>query len=394
MTPNKTTGSNATVQRLLMQMPQWKQLSSPGSHKVLSRIERCHTADFGYHAYRCSDSDCGAMQYIYHSCRNRHCPACGNNKKEEWIESRMKELLPVKYYHAVFTLPHQLNSLVLGNRTAMFKLLFDAASYTLLKFGNDDKYLGAQLGIIMVLHTWGQQLNFHPHVHCIVSGGSIDTNKQWKEAVKAKHKFLFPAKAVATVYRAYFLKQLQQQLDKGIVTMTGEQHDGWLTLRSSLYNKEWITYFKEPMGGPAQVVEYLGRYTHKVAISNHRIKCIDSDNNVTFEYKDYADEGKNKPMTLTGEEFIRRYEQHILPPGFCKIRHYGYLGNYKRKQRANEILQQMDLPKHAPQAEVSTAIRMIEKYGSDRLLCRSCKKAKLELMYVIDITGSKEVQRE
>jgi Putative transposase/Transposase zinc-binding domain len=394
MTPNKTTGSNATVQRLLMQMPQWKQLSSPGSHKVLSRIERCHTADFGYHAYRCSDSDCGAMQYVYHSCRNRHCPACGNNKKEAWIESRMKELLPVKYYHAVFTLPHQLNSLVLGNRTAMFKLLFDAASYTLLKFGNDDKYLGAQLGIIMVLHTWGQQLNFHPHVHCIVSGGGIDNNKKWKEAVKAKHKFLFPAKAAAEVYRACFLKQLQQEIDKGIVTMTGEQHDEWLTLRSSLYNMEWITYFKEPMGGPAQVVEYLGRYTHKVAISNHRIKCIDSDNNVTFEYKDYADEGKKKPMTLTGEEFIRRYEQHILPPGFCKIRHYGYLGNYKRKQRANEILQQMDLPKHAPQAEVSVAIRMIEKYGSDRLLCSSCKKAKLELMYVVDITGSKEVQRE
>ena len=174
--------------------------------------------------------------------------------------------------------------------------------------------------------------------------------------------------------------------------MTAEQHDGWLTLRSSLYNIEWITYFKEPMGGPAQVVEYLGRYTHKVAISNHRIKCIDSHNNVTFEYKDYADEGKKKPMTLTGEAFIRRYEQHILPPGFCKIRHYGYLGNYKRKQRVNEILRQMNLPQHARPAAVGAAIRMIEKYGSDRLLCSSCKKAKLELMYVVDITGNKEVQ--
>src|SRR5664279_1882440 len=225
MIANKTTGSKATLKTLLLQMPQWKQVTSPGSHQVLSRIERCHTADFGDHAYSCSDSDCGAMQYIYHSCRNRHCPACGNNKKEVWIESRMKELLPVKYYHAVFTLPHQLNSLILGNRTAMFKLLFDAASYALLKFGNDDKYLGAQLGIIMVLHTWGQQLNFHPHVHCIVSGGGIDKDKRWKEAVKAKHKFLFPADAVAEVYRAYFLKHLQQHIDNGIVTMTAEQRE-------------------------------------------------------------------------------------------------------------------------------------------------------------------------
>ena len=176
--------------------------------------------------------------------------------------------------------------------------------------------------------------------------------------------------------------------------MSEQLHTDWLTLRSSLYNIEWITYFKEPMGGPAQVVEYLSRYTHKVAISNHRIKCIDSDNNVTFEYKDYTDEGKKKIMTLTGEEFIRRYEQHILPPRFCKIRHYGYLGNYKRKQRVNEILQQMNLPQHAPQAAASTAIRMIKKYGSDRLLCSHCKKAKLELLYVVDIYGRKEVQRE
>jgi len=376
-------------------MPGWKEMTLPGSHKVLSRIQRCRTADFGYYAYRCSDSDCGAMQYVYHSCRNRHCPGCGNSKKEEWIEARMKELLPVKYYHAVFTMPHQLNSLVMGNRKAMFNLLFDAASYTLLKFAADEKYIAAQPGIIMVLHTWGQQLSFHPHVHCIVSGGGIDKNKQWKEAVKAKHKFLFPTKAVAEVYRPYFLKQLQQQIDKGIVTMTEEQHADWPALRSALYNIEWITYFKEPMGGPAQVLEYLGRYTHKVAISNHRIKRLDIDNNVTFEYKDYADEGKKKSMTLPGEEFLRRYEQHILPPRFCKIRHYGYLGNYKRKQRVNEILQKMDKPQHAVQLQVSTAIRMIEKYGTDQLLCKSCKKAKLELLYVLNTGGGrKEVQRE
>jgi len=232
----------------------------------------------------------------------------------------------------------------MGNRKEMFTLLFDAASYALLKFAKDEKYLGAQPGIIAVLHTWGQQLSFHPHMHCIVSGGGIDSDKRWKEAVKAKHKFLFPAKAVAEVYRAYFLKQLQRQIDKLIIKMGEEQQKDWLTLRSSLYKIDWIVDFREPMGGPAQVLEYLGRYTHKVAISNHRIKRIDMDNKVTFEYKDYTDDGKKKMMTLRGEEFIRRYEQHILPHRFCKIRHYGYLGNYKRKQRVNEVLKQMGKP--------------------------------------------------
>ncbi len=394
MAASNTAGTRATVQQLLQQMPRWKEMTAPGSHKVLSRIERCRTADFGYHAYRCAESDCGAMQYVYHSCRNRHCPQCGNSKKEEWIEARMKELLPVKYYHTVFTMPHQLNSLVMGNRIAMFNLLFDAASYTLLKFSGNEKYLDAQPGIIAVLHTWGQTLSFHPHIHCIVSGGGIDKDKRWKEAVKAKHKFLFPAKAVSDVYRGYFLKKLQQHIDKGFVTMTAEQHKDWLNLRTSLYNINWIVDFREPMGGPAQVLEYLGRYTHKVAISNHRIKRIDIDNNVTFEYKDYTDECKKKTMTLPGNEFLRRYEQHILPPRFCKIRHYGYLGNYKRRERINEILQQMDIPQHPKQLLISSTIRMIEKYGNDALLCSRCKKAKLELLYVVDINGKKEVQRE
>ena len=377
MAVSNATGSRATVQQLLQQMPLWKEMTAPGSHKVLSRIERCRTADFGYHAYRCADSNCGAMQYVYHSCRNRHCPQCGNSKKEEWIEARMKELLPVKYYHAVFTVPHQLNSLFLGNRVAMFNLLFDAVSYTLLKFSGDEKYLGAQPGIIAVLHSWGQQLSFHPYIHCIVSSGGIDKDKRWKEAVKAKHKFLSPTKAVKPVYRAYFLKQLQQQIDKGIVTMSEEHNSEWMTLRSKLYKMEWIVDFREPMGGPAQVVEYLGRYTHKVAISNHRIKHIDMDNKVIFEYKDYTDEGKKKTMALPGDEFLRRYEQHILPPRFCKIRHYGYPGNYKRKERVNEILQQMDIPQHPEQLLISSAIRMIEKYGNDGLLCSRCKKANL-----------------
>ena len=168
-------------------MPGWTKLVNENSIPVLSRIQGCHTATFGCHAYRCSDEGCGSMHYVYHACRNRHCPSCGNNKKEDWIESRLQELLPVKYYHIVFTVPHQLNSLIMGNRKAMFDLLFNAASYTLLKFAGNEKWLGAQPGIIAVLHTWGQQLSFHPHVHCIVSGGGILKDNVWKQAVKVKY---------------------------------------------------------------------------------------------------------------------------------------------------------------------------------------------------------------
>jgi len=388
-------GRDATVQRLLLQLPQWREVTHPGSHKVLSALEKCHTAALGCHVYRCSDSDCGAMHYQYHSCRNRHCPSCGGSKREAWIEARMKELLPVKYYHIVFTLPHQLNPLVMGNRKALFDLLMEAASYTLLTFAGDARYLGATPGIIMILHTWGQTLSFHPHVHCIVSGGGIGKAGKWREALKAKHHYLFPDKALAVVYRAYFLKHLQRLVDKGVVSMSDEQHRQWLTLRSSLYQQPWITYCKAPFGGPAQVVEYLGRYTHKVAISNGRITKIDAQNKVTFRYKDYAEEGKQKEMTLCGEEFLRRFEQHILPPRYCKIRHYGYLANRGRRGRVNGILEQLQLPQHPEPRQVSAVIRLIEQRGHEGLVCPVCGKATLALLYVCDSGGRrKEVLRE
>jgi len=377
-----TTSIKPGVQQLLQRMNGWQNMVHKNSIPVLSSIERCHTAAFGYHAYRCSDSDCGAMQYVYHGCRNRHCPCCGNNKKEEWIEARLQELLPTKYYHIVFTIPHQLNSLVMGNRKELFDLLFNSASYTLLKFAGDEKYLGAQPGIIAVLHTWGQQLTFHPHIHCIVSGGGIIQDNKWKDAVKAKHGILFPTNAMKPVYRGYFLKQLQKGIDNGKVKMNEDQKRNWSSLRTQLHNTEWIVDSRQPMGGPQQVVEYLGRYTHKVAISNHRIKHIDADNNITFQYKDYADQAKKKMMTLSGKEFLRRFEQHLLPKRFCKIRHYGYLGNYRRKERVNAVLKQMGKPQHAVPVQVSLVIRMIEKYGTDKMICPCCKKSPLELMYV------------
>ena len=334
----------AAVQQVLLKHYETKADANMHVQKVLHCLMICRTAALGYHAYRCSDEACGHIKYQYHSCRDRHCPNCGAIKKQEWIEARMQELLPVKYYHVVFTLPHQLNSLVLGHRKLLYKLLFDASSQTLLTFAKDPQYLDALPGIISVLHTWRQQLSFHPHVHCIVSGGGIAKNNSWKDAKKNNYRFLFPLKAMHTVYRAKFVQSLQQMIAKGEVIMP-DGTDG-KTLISLLYQKDWIVYAKAPFGGPHAVIEYLGRYTHKVAISNHRICTINADDTVTFDYKDYANNNSKKQMTLSCNQFIGRFKQHILSQKFTKIRTYGYLANRNRQGRINEVLKGMKLPLH------------------------------------------------
>lgn len=373
------TTPRATVQQVLQKHYEPKPDANIHVQNVMQRLKTCRTAALGYHAYRCSDEACAHIKYQYHSCRDRHCPNCGALKKQEWIEARMQELLPVKYYHVVFTLPHELNSLVPGHRKLLFKLLFDASSQTLLTFAKDPKYLAATPGIISVLHTWGQQLSFHPHVHCIVSGGGITKDNTWKEARKSKYDFLFPVKAMKEVYRAKFLEALQQMTAKGEVTMP-EGTDG-KELINLLYRKEWIVYAKAPFGGPHAVIEYLGRYTHKVAISNHRI-CSMDDDTVTFEYKDYADGNKKKQMSLMPKEFIRRFRQHVLPKGFTKIRTYGYLANRKRHQRINEVLKSMKLPLHKGLIKIPLELRMQQQYGINIHECPCCKGKTLQLVQV------------
>jgi len=349
--------------------------------KVLQRIRTCRTAALGYHVYQCSNGECGHIQYQYHSCRDRHCPNCGAVKKQEWIEARSRELLPVKYYHVVFTLPHELNSLVMGHRKLLYKLLFDASAATLLTFAKDEKYLSALPGIISVLHTWGQQLSFHPHIHCIVSGGGITANDEWKEATKNKWQFLFPVEAMSTVYRGKFLEVLQQMITRGEVILPVDTD--CKQLFNLLYQKEWVVYAKAPFGGPHAVIEYLGRYTHKVAISNHRIQSInEEEGTVAFGYKDYADGDKQKQMTLTIEEFVRRFAQHILPERFTKIRTYGYLANRNRHRRIKEVLQKMKLPLHKGLVEIPIAVRMLEQYGIDITECPCCKNKTLQLMKI------------
>lgn len=380
------TKPRATLQQVLQ-----KQYQQPGEttnfhvQKVLQRLRTCRTASMGYHVYRCSDKGCGHIKYQYHSCRDRHCPNCGAVKKQEWIEARMQELLPVKYYHVVFTLPHELNSLVMGHRRLLYKLLFEASSQTLLSFAKDPQYLGAMPGIISVLHTWGQCLSFHPHIHCIVSGGGIGADAEWKHAKKNSYRFLFPVKAMGIVYRAKFLQALQSLIEQGEVILPAGRPGkaDAKQLLDILYKKDWIVYAKAPLAGPHGVIEYLGRYTHKVAISNHRIMGIDEqENTVSFAYKDYADGNKQKQMTLDSKEFIRRFEQHILPKRFTKIRTYGYLANRNRRNRINAVLTKMKLPLHKGLVKIPIQVRLMEQYGINITQCPCCNQNTMQLLLV------------
>lgn len=351
------------------------------SKKVFEQLTYCHTAQAGVHVNRCDNADCRHEQYQYHNCGNRHCPNCGGMKREQWLEDKTAELLPTSYYHVVFTLPHELNAVIMGNRKAMFKLLFDASSYTLLKLSSDEQWLGATPGIISILHTWGQDLSFHPHVHCIVSGGGV-LNHQWKKEKRENKMYLFPQKLMQTIYKAYFLKQLRELIaDK---TLCIAEDDSIEKTIKTIGFKKWNVYAKRPFGGPLQVLEYLGRYTHKVAITAHRIQSIDAVNNrIQFKYKDYRLRGTDnmhKEMTLSVAEFNRRFEQHILPKGFVKIRHYGYLKNHQRKQRLQQLFATLQLPPAPPKVAIPVRQRILEKTGTDITLCPSFKVGTTETM--------------
>jgi len=297
---------------------EFETLYSPNTYvqRTLSALLRCRTSSLGGHVDKCDQ--CGHIRISYNSCRNRHCPKCQNTQREAWIESRKQDLIPVPYFHVVFTVPGKLNDLFLHNPVFLYNLLFRSAWETIAQFSFIK--LQAETGMIAVLHTWGQNLSLHPHVHCVVPGGGINYKGQWKgvnTSVNGK-VFLFNVKNVSSVFRGKFMAGMQKHLpqDKGFI------HD--------LYKTPWVVYTKEPFAGPNQVIEYLGRYTHRVAINNHRLLAIDEDG-VRFRYRDYRD-NRQKVMTLEGAEFLRRFCQHILPKGFVKIRHFGLLASSKRSQ--------------------------------------------------------------
>lgn len=372
----------ATIQSILHSTP----FENCNAHtkNVFAQIQKCRTPALGYHLYQCNEEACKGIKYVYHSCRNRHCPSCGSSQQAQWIDDRRSELLPINYYHVVFTLPHELNSIILGNRTPLFKLLFDASSKTLLQFGADKKYLGAIPGIISVLHTWGQQLSFHPHIHCIVSGGGIaidkaDKSMAWKNGIRNQDGFLFPVKAMAQVYKAIFIKGVRALIEQDKIRIQDKKETE--TLLQKIYQKDWVVYAKKPFAGPLQVIEYLARYTHKVAISNHRI-LSETDHTVTMQYKDYADKNKSKTMTLTKQEFIRRFEQHILPKHFCKIRTTGYLANRGRTQRIKTICSLMKIPPPPPKIKIPWQLRLLEQFKIVYNECPCCKQNTLKLIAV------------
>ncbi len=347
------------------------------SRHIFNKLHGCHTAAAGMHYYSCNQPNCQHLHQQYHSCGNRHCPNCGGLKKEQWIENLTAQLFPTAYYHVVFTLPHELHPLILGNRKAMYDLLFRSASQTLLQFSHDQQYLGASCGITMVLHTWGQDLSFHPHVHCIVSGGGVKNN-QWVEPKRKGGNFLFPVKAMQVVYKAIFLSGLRQLLAADALKITGI--DVQRLVKKTGF-KKWNIYARKPFGNVATVVEYLGRYTHKIAITKHRIVRITA-HSVTFTYKDYADNSRTKKMTLSIAEFLRRFELHFLPHGFVKIRYYGFLQNHGKTERLNAVRQEMGLQPMPPKVQIPVAVRMLEQYGTDISLCPVCKKGRLVLLGV------------
>jgi len=266
----------------------------------------------------------------------------------------------------------------MGNRKELFKLLFDSASQTLLQLAGNPKYLGAKCSITAILHTWGQQLSFHPHLHCIVSGGGVDGNNKWVAAKRSNNKFLFSVDAIHPMYKAIFLKGLRRLIQNKKLQLEGI--DTERLIKKAGY-KKWKVYAKSPFGNVASVVEYLGRYTHKIAITAHRILSI-SEHSVLFTYKDYADRNKQKEMPLSHAEFLRRFEMHVLPRRFVKIRHYGLLQNHGKIKRLNSIRQQLDLQPLPVKVQVPVSIRMMEKYGKDITLCPACNKGKLILISI------------
>ncbi len=337
--------------------------------RVLWALRDCRTAALGGHIDACDA--CGNIKISYNSCRNRHCPKCQGLEKELWMLAREEELLPVTYFHVVFTLPHELNDLCRYNAEAMYDLLFSSAKQTLQQFGDDKQWLGAQLGITMVLHTWGQNLSLHPHIHCIVPNGGLRKDGTWQYPKKGNEKFLFPVAAMQSVYKALFMKGLHEKIVNKMINLPPDfpiEKSAYKSWKNALYDKTWVIYAKRPFGGPKQVIEYLGRYTHKVAISNHRLKGFDKDKGiVTFEYKDYKDGGKKKEIDLTADEFIRRFVQHILPPKFRRIRHYGFLSNAAKGKSLEKARQSLGM-----KAQIKRDKAARKEEAMRRMLGESC----------------------
>lgn len=341
--------------------------------RVLQAIQDCRTPVMGGHVKACNQ--CGSVAYHYHSCRNRHCPKCQTLTKERWIEARKRDLLNTRYDHVVFTLPHDLNPLIQGNPRLMYTLLFRAVSDTLLTFGRNPKWIGGEIGLTLVLHTWGQNLGQHVHLHGLITAGGLAADgKTWKTAGE---KFLFPVRALSKVFRGKYLDAFNRARQKGEVKFGGSTahlgDDQALTpFIKKLRQKNWVVYAKQPFAGPEQIISYLGRYTHRCAISNDRLVAM-KDADVSFKWRDYRDQSKRKTMTLNGVEFIRRFLMHVLPKGFMRIRHYGLLANRYRMTKlaqCRKVLEQ-EAPPDTPAETIEDIMQRLT--GKNIHACPHCE---------------------
>ena len=306
---------------------------SRGQRRVMSAIELCRTAALGGHLEQCDS--CGHQRPVYNSCRNRHCPKCQSLARAQWLQDRQAELLPVEYFHVVFTLPEEIAAIAYQNKEVVYDILFRATAETLLTIASDPKHLGAQIGFLAVLHTWGQNLLFHPHLHCVVPGGGLAPDGlRW---IACRPGFFLPVRVLSRLFRRLFLEYLQAALDHGKLQFFSSLErlrdpQAFASYLAPLRQTEWVVYAKAPFGGPQQVLNYLGCYTHRVAISNHRLLNLDQGQ-VTFRWKDYRHHDQQKTMTLEADEFMRRFLLHTLPDGFQRIRHYGFLANRYRQAK-------------------------------------------------------------
>jgi len=343
---------------------------APQHRRVMDAIVRCRTAALGGHRDRCSG--CGHQAISYNSCRNRHCPKCQSNARDRWLAARSAELLPVPYFHIVFTLPHELSALVLQNKKLLYDLLFRASAATLLEVGRDPKHLGADIGLLSVLHTWGQNLQHHPHVHCVVPGGGLALDgSRW---ITASSRFFLPVRVLSRVFRGKFTAELKQLLLQGKLQFHGSLQelaspDHFQGFLRKLFRKDWVVYAKPPFGGAEHVLHYLARYTHRVAISNHRLVSF-KDDQVSFRWK-------QKVMTVSADEFLRRFLIHVLPKGLIRIRHFGLFANRKRSaslRRCRMLLNTVAPPlQPVPTAQIkcplcSELMLVIERFTSLQLL--------------------------
>ena len=354
--------------------------------KAIDSIQKCRTSALGGHVDVCDS--CGDTKISYNSCRNRNCPKCGNLAKEQWILDRTSELLPVRYFHCVFTLPHQLNPLFLCNPALLYSLLFKAASETLCSLALDKRFLGAQIGVTMVLHTWGQNLSFHPHVHCIVPGGGLSPSGC--SFLRSRKKFFIPVKVLSKMFRGKFLFYLKKAFSENRLVFSGEALgfstvSGFRSLLDSLYDSSWVVYCKKPFKESQGVVEYLSRYTHKVAIYNNRLVSM-NDSSVTFRYRDYRDKHKVKLMTLDAMEFVRRFLLHVLPGGFQKIRYYGLLSNRNRKSKLQRCFVLTRTP-FKPKVKLTARELVLKVFGIDISLCPRCGGHWFRALSLLPATG-------